>query len=294
MRYHVVHETRYVYDSPASLCHNIIVQEPKNQEFQQVESYRYIIDPKPHFAADRVDFFENAFTYFAVQKTHQELIVTSESTVKLSLPRWAGVDARSTPPWEEVAQWLKSVKALNDTRQFYLESPHVYPISGLVEYAQTSFTPGRPILEAAIDLNTRIFDDFEFTSGFTDISTPLGEVFASKKGVCQDFAHFGLACLRSIGLSARYVSGYIETLPPPGQPKLQGADASHAWIALFVPDLGWVELDATNNLIATDQHVRVAVGRDFSDVVPLKGIVYSGGDQEMIVKVDVNRFPETA
>jgi transglutaminase-like putative cysteine protease len=142
------------------------------------------------------------------------------------------------------------------------------------------------------DLNTRIYNDFVFTPGFTEISTPLDEVFKSRKGVCQDFAHFGLACLRSIGLAARYMSGYIETLPPPGKPKLVGADASHAWLAIYVPEMGWVEYDSTNNLLVSDKHIRVAYGRDFSDVVPMKGIVYSGGGQKMIVKVDVNAVNE--
>jgi transglutaminase-like putative cysteine protease len=145
-------------------------------------------------------------------------------------------------------------------------------------------------MEAMLDLNTRIYLDFEFTPGFTDVSTPLEKVFAHKKGVCQDFAHFSLACIRSIGLAARYISGYIETLPPPGKPKLVGADASHAWMGLYIPEAGWVEFDATNNLLVNDQHIRVAIGRDFSDVVPLKGIVYSGGGQKMDVSVDVRKI----
>jgi transglutaminase-like putative cysteine protease len=142
-------------------------------------------------------------------------------------------------------------------------------------------------MDAMLHLNNRIFNDFKFTPGFTEISTPLADVFTYKKGVCQDFAHFALACVRSIGLSARYVSGYIETLPPPGKAKLFGADASHAWMALYIPDAGWVEFDATNNLLVNDKHVRTAVGRDFADIVPLKGIVYSGGGQKMTVSVDV-------
>jgi transglutaminase-like putative cysteine protease len=153
-----------------------------------------------------------------------------------------------------------------------------------------SFTPNRPIMEAMLELNTRIFNDFAFTPGFTDISTPLTKVFESRKGVCQDFAHFSLACLRSIGLAARYVSGYIETLPPPGKPKMVGADASHAWIAMYIPGLDWVEFDATNNLLVDDKHIRIAVGRDFADVTPMKGIVYSVGKQNMKVSVDVRRL----
>jgi transglutaminase-like putative cysteine protease len=194
-----------------------------------------------------------------------------------------------TPPWEQVRDWLRTTEAMNDIRQFYLQSKHVNFADGVQEYALQSFTPGRPIMEAMLELNSRINPDFTFTPGFTDISTPISEVFANKKGVCQDYAHFSLACLRSIGLAARYVSGYLETIPPPGKPKMVGADASHAWTALYIPDLDWVEFDATNNLLVDDQHIRVAVGRDFADVTPLKGIIYSAGKHSMEVSVDVNR-----
>tara|TARA_R110000850_G_scaffold4071_4_gene19152 strand:+ start:6816 stop:7307 length:492 start_codon:yes stop_codon:yes gene_type:complete len=162
-------------------------------------------------------------------------------------------------------------------------------VGGVRAYALKSFTPERPIMEAMLDLNTRIFRDFAFTPGFSDISTPLEKVFKHRKGVCQDFA---LACLRVIGLSARYVSGYLETLVPPGKPKMIGADASHAWIAIYIPGHAWVEFDATNNLLVNDKHIRVAVGRDFADVTPLKGIVYSGSEQEMKVSVDVRNLDD--
>jgi transglutaminase-like putative cysteine protease len=185
--------------------------------------------------------------------------------------------------------WLQSAEADSDIKQFYLESDHVTFIAGIREYVLQSFTPGRAIMEAMLHLNARIFNDFDFTPGFTDVSTKIEEVFLHRKGVCQDFAHFSLACLRSIGLSARYVSGYIETLPPPGQAKLFGSDASHAWIALYIPDVGWTEFDATNNLLVNNRHIRTAIGRDFADIVPLKGIVYSGAGQRMYVNVDVSR-----
>ena len=290
MRYEVKHITQYKYQSPAELCHNIVYQWPSNFPFQVVNSYKYKISPEPNYEMKRRDFFENHYLYFSIQKLHEELVVESVADVTISPPLWAGYDPQLSPPWESVAQWLRTTDALNDIRQFYLSSSYIPLHSNYKEYALESFMPGRPIMDAMIDLNTRINRDFKFTSGFTDISTPVSEVYRTKKGVCQDFAHFGLACLRSIGLAARYMSGYIETIPPPGKPKMVGADASHAWIAVFVPDLGWVEFDSTNNLLVTDQHIRVASGRDFSDVVPLKGIVYSSGDQKMEVKVDVNRL----
>lgn len=290
MKYRVIHQTLYEYQSPASLCHNLICQGPGKSRFQKNLSFEYEIAPEPHYQATRQDFFENYWIYFSIQKPHQELSVTVTSIVDLERPAWLTVDPQSTPPWEKVAEWLRSTAAKNDTRQFYLESEIVRIVPGIREYALESFKSGRPIMAAMIDLNHRINEDFTFTPGFTDVSTPIEEVFEHKKGVCQDLSHFTLACLRSLGLAAYYVSGYIETLPPPGKPKLVGADASHAWVALCIPELGWVEFDPTNNLLVADQHIRAAIGRDFSDIVPLKGIVYSGGGQQMKVSVDVRKL----
>lgn len=292
MKYQVIHITDYIYEFPATLCHNLMFQIPKDLEFQKVTKYVCEISPKPSSEVERVDFFGNKYLYFSVERSHKKLTVTSQSLLELSTPSWIYLDPKSTKPWEEVVDWLHTTEASNDIRQYYLESNHVEFIEGIKEYALESFTPNRPIMDAMLELNTRIFKDFAFTPGFTDISTPLQKVFDHKKGVCQDFAHFSLACLRSLGLSARYVSGYIETLPPPGKPKLIGSDASHAWIAIFIPEHGWVEFDATNNLLVNDKHIRVAVGRDFADVTPLKGIVYSGSEQEMKVSVDVTNLEE--
>lgn len=287
MIYKVRHTTRYQYQSPVSLCHNIVFQLPADNALQKTESYEYRILPEPNFKAERRDFFNNKYIYFSVQKTHSELVVENNSKVTVKRPAWLDVNPSKTPAWEDVAASLKSVDALNDTRQFYLESPLVQFISGVREYALQSFMPRRPIMEAMLDLNSRIYNDFIYTPGFTEVSTPLEDVFKYKKGVCQDFAHFGLACVRLLGLAAMYVSGYIETIPPKGKPKLVGSDASHAWMSLYIPEMGWVEFDSTNNLLVGEKHIRAATGRDFSDVVPLKGIVYSGGGQVMHVTVDV-------
>ena len=293
MKYQITHTTRYEYPLPASLCHNEVYQMPLNCDFQKVEQFKYDIQPEPNFLVHRTDFFGNGFIYFSVQRSHQNLNVEVKSEVNVTQPAWMNLKPENSKPWEEVAKWLKTIDAPPEVKQYYLESHHIEFIDGVREYALQSFTPGRPILQAALDLNSRIFQDFKFTPGFTDISTPLEDVFKYRKGVCQDFAHLGLACLRSIGLAARYVSGYIETEPPPGKPKLFGTDASHAWIGLYIPDAGWVEFDATNNLLVDQKHIRVAYGRDFADVVPLKGIVYSGGSQRMYVNVDVRKAPET-
>ena len=293
MIYRVKHITDYIYENPASLCHNIMYQIPREFPFQKILDFKYKIEPNPSYEMRRTDFFENNYLYFSIEETHKKLTVISESTLSLSKPDWMTVEPSSTSPWEEVHDWLHSTDALNDIRQFYLESNHVDFIDGIRDYTLISFTPKRPILEAMLDLNSRIFNDFTFTPGFTDISTPLETVFEHKKGVCQDFAHFSLACVRSIGLAAKYVSGYIETIPPPGKKKMVGADASHAWIALYIPGLDWVEFDATNNLLVSENHLRVAVGRDFADVTPLKGIIYSAGKQKMKVSVDVQRIKES-
>lgn len=289
MIYHVKHVTEYQYEFPASLCHNLICQGPCDHPHQKVISFDCEISPPPHTRTLRRDFFENQIIYFSLATTHSELITEINTKVELFRPSWMDVDPLTTPTWETVREWLHTTQAMNDMRQFYLESPHVSFHEEVKKYAQKSFSENRPILDAAMDLCHRIYEDFSFTPGFTEISTPVLTVFDHKKGVCQDYAHFFLSCVRSIGLAARYVSGYIETLPPPGKPKLEGADASHAWISIFIPEVGWVEIDATNNILVHDQHVRAAHGRDFSDVVPLKGIIYSGGRQEMKVKVDVNK-----
>ncbi|NTU50398.1 MAG: transglutaminase family protein [Desulfobulbaceae bacterium] len=290
MIYKVKHTTRYRYQSPVSLCHNIAFKLLADNDLQKIDAFEYKIIPEPNFKIERRDFFNNKYLYFAVQKSHSELVVETNSKVTTFQPPWLGIDPAQTPAWEDVANGLKSVNTLNDIRQFYLESPLVKFFSNIREYALQSFTPRRPIMEAMLDLNSRIYHDFTYTPGFTEVSTPLEKVFEYKKGVCQDFAHFGLACVRSLGLSAMYVSGYIETIPPKGKPKLVGSDASHAWMSLYIPELSWVEFDATNNLLVGEQHIRVAFGRDFLDVVPLKGIVYSGGGHEMLVTVDVTRL----
>ena len=292
MKYHITHITDYIYQAPSSLCHNIMVQSPRDLPFQQVAYHERIIEPFPQCLHVFKDFFENVKVFFSIEKTHSKLTVTSKSIVNISKPAWVKANPKETPAWETVRDWLRTNEAMNDIRQFYLPSKHVDFPEGIEAYALQSFLPGRPIMEAMLDLNHRINQDFTFTPGFTDISTPVSKVFLNKKGVCQDYAHFSLACLRSIGLAARYVSGYLETLPPPGKPKMVGADASHAWIALYIPGLDWVEFDATNDLLVDDQHVRVAVGHDFADVTPLKGIIYSAGNQTMKVSVDVRRPEE--
>ncbi|MBK8506655.1 MAG: transglutaminase family protein [Saprospiraceae bacterium] len=287
MIYQIEHTTIYQYQDRATTCHNIVYQKPLSNSFQKLLSHEYRIVPQPELLEERVDFFGNSYAYFSMETPHSELKVSSLSEVEILDVPWKTIEPAMTPPWEAVVKILQSTETLNDVRQFYLDSVLVYQIAGLKEYILKSFFPGRPIIEAMLEFNTRIYRDFEYKAGYTDISTPLESLLAEKKGVCQDFAHFTLACLRSIGLAGKYVSGYIETIPPPGKKKLKGADASHAWIAIYVPDIGWIEFDPTNNIMVNNQHIRVAFGRDFKDVVPLKGIVYSSGGHKLKVSVDV-------
>jgi len=197
-----------------------------------------------------------------------------------------------SPPWEAVRERVAADTTTPglEARDFVLPSAFVPPDDAVWDYARASFPPGRPLLEAVRDLTRRIHQEFRYDPGFTTIVTPLAEVLAHRRGVCQDFAHLQIACLRSLGLPARYVSGYLETLPPPGKAKLQGADASHAWVSVYDPEQGWTDFDPTNDQLVGEQHITTAWGRDYGDVTPLKGIIFGGGEHTLEVAVDVERL----
>lgn len=292
MNFRVSHKTRYIYSDPVSLCHNELRLVPRALPHQQVTSSKITVSPTPSVLRERDDFFGNRVCYFAVQQPHDELSVTVVSTVRVFAPKIRDIPPGDSCPWETVQERLQHSDD-PDTReacQFVFDSPLAAVSPELFGYAEPSFVRGRPIFLAAQDLMTRIFHDFTFKPGFTTVSTPLADVLEHRRGVCQDFAHLAIGCFRSMGLAARYVSGYIETLPPPGQKRLQGADVSHAWFSVFAPDVGWLDFDPTNNLIPGEQHIITAWGRDFSDVTPLKGIIFSGGSHRLIVSVDVERW----
>ena len=199
----------------------------------------------------------------------------------------------SAVSWEQAVEHIKSADdaTVIDTAPYMLESGFIEYSADARQYAEASFPPGRPLVQAVEDLMHRIYADFDYVPGFSSIATPLSEVLEHRKGVCQDFAHLAIACLRMQGLAARYVSGYIETVPPEGKERLVGADASHAWFSVFVPQLGWVDFDPTNAQIPAEQHITVAWGRDYADVAPLKGVIFGGGeDNELEVSVDVERI----
>ena len=293
MKYRVVHKTEYRYGASVSQCHNLAHLRPRNLPTQQCLGHRLQIDPLPMDLAEHEDFFGNHVSYFSIQQPHEVLTVTATSEMQLDpasqLP--LGEDM----PWDTVRRLLAQPQtdAVRDNRQYVLDSPHAAAAAELEAYASGSFTPGRPLLEAVHDLMARVHHEFTYDPGFSTVSTPLSEVLASRRGVCQDFAHLGIACLRSLGLAARYVSGYIETEPPPGKEKQPGTDESHAWFSVYLPDVGWHDFDPTNNQVPLDQHITTAWGRDYADVTPLKGVIF-GGDpgRHPEVAVDLERMAE--
>ncbi|MGD2137549.1 MAG: transglutaminase family protein [Gammaproteobacteria bacterium] len=295
MKYRVVHRTEYSYRNTVSQCHNLAHLRPRNIPAQQCLGHRLQIDPLPIDLAEHEDFFGNHVSYFSIQQPHRLLKVTATSEIHLD-PGTSQLALAQDMAWDEVRAQLRNplTDAVRENRQFVLDSPHAAADAELARYAATSFPPGRPLLEAVHDLMDRVHREFTYDPGFSTVSTPLAEVLASRRGVCQDFAHLGIACLRSLGLAARYVSGYIETLPPPGQAKQPGADESHAWFSVYLPELGWHDFDPTNNQVPLDQHITTAWGRDYTDVTPLKGILF-GGDpgRQPLVSVDMELLPET-
>lgn len=285
MKYRVRHITNYAYHDAVPLCQNQAHLSPRVFDRQQCESTRVTVQPEPTAMHSWVDYFGNSAVHFAVEVPHDELTVTAESIVTVTPPRLPAPAA--TAPWEQVRDATES--SLGDKAvQFTFESPLIRLIDEAREYACPSFTPGRPILEAALDLTSRIFREFKYDPSATVVNTPTEDVFRLRRGVCQDFAHLEITCLRSLGLAARYVSGYLLTEPPPGQPKLVGADASHAWLSVYSPQQGsWFDLDPTNNQMPQLRHVTLAWGRDYSDVCPIKGVFLGGGEHRMYVSVDV-------
>jgi len=291
MKYRIIHKTLYTYNEAVSLCHNeahLILRNSKNQQVLKTE---IVVEPTPAIHQNRKDIFGNSVSYFSIQSPHKILSVTATSEIEI---KYAGISdlPMNSPIWEEVRDCLEDNLAPEslEAREFILDSPFIIADSLLNEYARPSFSAGRPILDAIRDLMRRIFTEFTYDPNFTTIVTPLASVLEHRRGVCQDFAHLMIGGIRSMGLAARYVSGYLETLPPPGKKKLQGSDASHAWLAVYVPEQGWVDFDPTNNQIPTNQHITTGWGRDYSDVTPLKGTIFGGGNHVLQVSVDVTRL----
>lgn len=287
MKYIITHKTGYTYSEPASLSQNELFLNPRTTSHQFVLQSNLSIHPEPQYHHRRTDYFGNSVDVFMVQHPHNELVVKATSVVQTSsqpIP-----DPSQTAPWEEVAKRLTfySQKTDFDALQFLFASPLISLSPETVDYAKTSFSPETPLLVGALDLMKRIYNEFSYDKTASTVDTTVDQIIKNRRGVCQDFAHLTISCLRSIGLAARYVSGYIETIPTPGKPKLVGSDASHAWVSIFIPDFGWVDFDPTNNMVVNESHITLAWGRDYGDVAPVKGVVMGGGNHRLRVSVDV-------
>ncbi len=291
--YRVEHRTLYRYSEPVTLSHQQLHLTPRPLSYQRSRAHEVAILPVPTYRRERSDAFGNPVSEIAIESAHRTLEILARSVVEL--------DARDAPEADKTAAWETVRDALAyragwrpdplvlEATQFLFESPHVRVKRELRAYASDCFAPGRPLLQGAQALMAKIHAEFKFDAEATTTTTPVMTFFKQKRGVCQDFTHFMISCLRSVGLTARYVSGYLVTRPAPGKRRPLGAEASHAWVALFVPGDGWIELDPTNNVMPSWEHVTLGWGRDFSDVTPLRGVINGGGEQSLNVKVTVER-----
>ncbi|MBV4553436.1 transglutaminase family protein [Pseudomonas sp. SWRI102] len=289
-RYQILHDTHYHYDSPVSLAQQLAHLWPRACDWQRCTERELLISPEPTTRRDERDVFGNPLTRLAFERPHDELLINARLSVEvLARPE---LDFNLSPAWESTANALTySGRPLSttllDACRYRFESPYVHLKRSFVEFSESCFPAGRPLMLGVRALMEKIFEEFTFDAEATQVATPLVEVLERRRGVCQDFAHLMLACVRSRGLAARYVSGYLLTQPPPGQARLIGADASHAWVSVFCPVLGWVDFDPTNNVQPALEHITLAWGRDFSDVSPLRGVILGGGTHDPEVRVTV-------
>lgn len=281
MLYEVIHATHYTYEAPVSQCLNEVRVTPRALPAQDVRKTGITVDPPPAFLHHRKDYYGNDVGVFAVFEKHDKLTATAQSLVEVKPPAEAVASSLS---WEDAREALRAQEddACLEASEFIYHSPYVPVFAELTKFASKSFEAGRPLLDAVKELNQRINTEFLYIQKSTSIDSPLPEVLRKKRGVCQDFAHVMIGALRSLRLSARYVSGYLR----PG-PKVQGAQASHAWVSVFIPGAGWIDFDPTNNLMPTDTHVTVGWGRDYGDLTPVKGVTLGGGGQVVEVEVYV-------
>ncbi len=294
MIYNIYHKTVFNYQSMVSFSHNIARLKPKECMYQKLLNFSIEFTPKEYESHEFLDAFGNANIHLLLREPHKSLSVIGQSKVEIFpeiIKEQINILKTKSISFGDALERLSKFHS-DDLRakQFLYESKLITRKSQAIrDYALESFAKERDIFEATNELMGRIYRDFEFVSGFSDVTTPVEKTFESKKGVCQDFAQFGISALRSIGLPAKYMSGYIETLPPQGQEKLFGADASHAWFSVYIPNAGWAEFDPTNNIIPQEQHILLGSGRDYHDISPLKGVVTSSGSSHLSVMVDVRR-----
>jgi len=289
MRLHVVHETHYRYSSPVVLSQQLLHLTPRVLPWQAVHAHRIEVEPAAGEFDEHEDYYGNRTVHLLLAAPHEELVVRAESEVEVA-PREKAALATPAVPWETVRERLHALgdPSLLDPAAFQYESPHVETWREVHEYSSKSFTRGRAMLDAVLDLARRIHRDFAFDKKATSVATPLRQVLKQRRGVCQDFAHLMIGCLRALQLPARYVSGYILTAPPPGRPRRVGADASHAWVSVHCGEAaGWIDVDPTNDCVVDDEHVTLGWGRDFGDITPMRGVILGGGDQALEVRVTV-------
>lgn len=286
MKYKITHTTRYKASNRVSVCHNAAWLTPRATQFQQVEQHEISIDPQPSTLETLQDSFGNTVTFFSLNEGYKSLKVSAASSVNVHS---AIEKPEQSAPWESVARSVATHQSPSDLAalQFRYDSPRSHRLQDATKYARESFTAGRPMWEALYELTSRIHTDFEYDPKSTTVTTPTSKVMQQRRGVCQDFAHLQIAMLRSLGLAARYVSGYLRTYAAPGQPRLVGVDASHAWLSVYCGDLGWLDVDPTNNKLVGEEYITVAWGRDYGDVTPLKGVYTGGGKHTLSVSVDV-------
>ncbi len=287
MIYNISHKTTYKYKHPVSLGKHLACLTPRSLPHHRCRWNELRIQPQPATRSERVDYFGNRLTLFTIEEPHNELLVEARSEVSIS------DEYRPCPQasmeWEAVAAAVARCRTEDDIEayQFVFESPRIRPSPELAEYAKLSFLPGRPCDDALLDLTARIHRDFEFDSQATHVRTTPEEVFRRRRGVCQDFAHLQIACMRSIGIAARYVSGYLRTYAEPISERSVGADVSHAWVSAYRPGLGWLDVDPTNDVVPAGGHVTLAWGRDYGDISPLRGLILGGRDHTLKVNVDI-------
>lgn len=295
VRYLIEHLTRYSYSARVSTSQHLAYLSPRALARQSLLEHSLTIDPEPSERLERQDYFGNRVCQFTVLSPHRSLAVTGRSIVEVA-DTSSPIDAARSPAWEDVSAHLAYQRATpaHEAHQFAYRSPYVVGTPEIEVFARRCFTAGAPLLVAALDLMHCIHEEFTFDPEATTITTPVSRVLGDRHGVCQDFAHLQIACLRTLGLPARYVSGYLLTDPPKGQPRLVGADASHAWLAVHCPVNGWVDLDPTNDMIADSRHITVAWGRDYGDVSPLRGVILGGAEHRLEVGVSVVPAPPDA
>ncbi|MBM81213.1 MAG: transglutaminase [Planctomycetaceae bacterium] len=285
--YRIVHTTNYDYSDPVPVCHNQLHLSPRDTDWSRCTSHRLAIDPTPMHVSRRSDWFGNYVKSFSLQENHQKLCVTARSRVEVTPQAVPGIS--DAPSWEKIASRMneQTDECIFRASEFLYDSPHISRGEAFREFAAECFNPGDSILAATIALTSKIHGEFQFGARATTVTTRPEEVLVSKHGVCQDFAHLAISSLRSLGIPARYVSGYLRTTPPAGQPRLIGADASHAWFSVFCGEHGWIDFDPTNNRLCDTDHIPIAWGRDYSDVTPVRGVFIGGGNHTLTVSVDV-------